>query len=196
MCRLIESIKIENRQLKAIEWHNKRFNESRREAFGITIPIYLEEVIKIPATLTNKVYKCRVLYGKEIESIEFQPYAIRPVKSLKLVDGGSIDYHLKYENRIELAALLTQKGEADDILIVKNGCITDTSYANIALFDGKQWFTPDTYLLNGTKRQHLLFKGILQEKQIKVNDLQYYTSIKPINALLDFEETESVVVIN
>lgn len=196
MCRLIESIKVENGKLIAVEWHNKRFNEARSEAFGITIPINLEEVIKIPATLSNEVYKCRVLYGKEIHSIEFQPYVIRPVKSLKLVDGGSIDYHLKYENRVELAALLAQKGVADDILIVKNGCITDTSYANIALFDGKQWFTPDTYLLNGTKRQQLLFKGILQEKHIKVNDLQYYTSIKPINALLEFEDTKSVVVIN
>ncbi|MBN1462235.1 MAG: aminotransferase class IV [Paludibacteraceae bacterium] len=196
MCRLIESIKVENRQLVAVQWHNKRFNEARSEAFGVNSFVDLQKVISIPTTLTNKVYKCRVLYGKEIEAIDFQPYAIRPVKSLKLVDGGSIDYHLKYENRNALTDLLAQKGEADDILIVKNGCITDTSYANIALFDGKQWFTPDTYLLNGTKRQHLLFKGILQEKQIKVNDLQYYTSIKPINALLNFEDTESVVVIS
>ena len=195
MCRLVESIKIQNRQPVNIEWHNKRFNEARSEAFGVITPIDLQEVIVIPETLGNGVYKCRVLYGKEIEVVEFQTYTIRPVKSLKLVDGGDIDYHLKYENREALAQLMAQKGDADDILIVKNGFITDTSYSNIAFFDGKQWFTPDTYLLNGTQRQRLLAEGIVQEASIKPYDLHDFTLAKPINSMLDFEETGCVKII-
>lgn len=195
MCRLIESIKIENRRLVNIEWHNKRFNEARSELFGINTPINLQQVITIPDTLSNAVYKCRLLYKKDIEEIEFQLYTIRPVKSLKLVDGDNIDYHLKYENRSVLTELMGQKGEADDILIVKNGCITDTSYSNIAFFEGKQWFTPDTYLLNGTQRQRLLAEGILQERNITISDLQNFTLVKPINAMLDFEGTECVIIV-
>jgi len=195
MCRLVESIKIQNRQPVNIEWHNKRFNEARSEAFGVITPIDLQEVIVIPETLGNGVYKCRVLYEKEIEAVEFQGYTIRPVKSLKLVDGGDIDYHLKYENREALAQLMAQKGDADDILIVKNGFITDTSYSNIAFFDGKQWLTPDTYLLNGTQRQRLLAEGILKETPITPADLQLFTMAKPINAMLDFEETRLVDII-
>lgn len=196
MCRLVESIKVEDGQLIHIEWHNLRFNEARREVFGVEQAVNLQDLIVIPAGLSSGVYKCRVLYKKQIEAIEFQSYTPRKVETLRLVDGGNIDYHLKLENRKALNELLSQKGEADDILIVKDGCITDTSYANIAFFDGSQWFTPDTYLLNGTQRQRLLAEGILTEARIPPADLVKYTAAKPINAMLDFENTHCVTIHN
>jgi 4-amino-4-deoxychorismate lyase len=195
MCRLVESIKVEHRRFVHIEWHNKRFNEARRELFGIEDAIHLEEVLAIPADLTDGVYKCRVLYRETIEAVEFVPYMPREIKTLRLVDGGTIDYHLKYENRTALAQLFAQKGETDDILIVKDGCITDTSFANIAFFDGEQWFTPDTFLLNGTQRQRLLSEGILHETHITPADLPKYTCIKLINAMLDWKYAMDICII-
>ena len=50
---------------------------------------------------------------------------------------------------------------------VKNGRLTDTSYSNIALFDGNRWVTPAHPLLKGTMRQSLIDKGLLKEKGIK-----------------------------
>jgi len=196
MCRLVESIKVEGGQLIHIERHNLRFNEARREAFGVEQAVNLQDLIVIPDSLSDEVYKCRVLYKKQIETIEFQPYTPRNVETLRLVDGGAIDYHLKLENRKALNELLLQKGEADDILIVKDGCITDTSYANIAFFDGTQWFTPDTYLLNGTQRRRLLAEGILTKARITPADLAKYTAAKPINAMLDWEKTPCVIIHN
>jgi 4-amino-4-deoxychorismate lyase len=196
MCRLVESIKVEDRQLIHIEWHNLRFNEARREAFGVEQHVNLEDLIVIPKDLSSGVYKCRVLYKQQIEAIEFQPYTPGEIETLRLVDGGNIDYHLKLENRKALNELLSQKGEADDILIVKDGCITDTSYANIAFFDGSQWFTPDTYLLNGTQRQRLLAEGFLTEARVTPADLVKYTIAKPINAMLDLEKTPCVTIHN
>ena len=58
--------------------------------------------------------------------------------------------------------------DKDDILIVKNGLLTDTSIANIALYDGNDWYTPLHPLLKGTKRAELLDKGVLKEKEIKI----------------------------
>jgi len=194
MYRLVESIKVENKQLCHIEWHNKRFNESRNKLFGLNEWIDLNNMVQLPDTLTDGVYKCRMVYAKEIEVIQFQPYTARIVKTLQLVENNIVDYSYKYENRQALARLMERKGTADDILIVKNGCITDTSYANIAFFDGRQWFTPDTYLLNGTQRQCLLAEGILQEVRIIPADLSKYILAKPINAMLDFEQTESVEI--
>jgi 4-amino-4-deoxychorismate lyase len=195
MCRLVESIKVENRRLLHLEWHNKRFNEARREAFGIIEPVKLQNIIEIPSTLSHEVYKCRILYGKEIEEIEFQPYTVRPVKTLKIVNGGNIDYHLKYENREALVELMKKRGKADDILIVKNGFITDTSYSNIAFFNGHEWFTPDTYLLNGTQRQRLLSEGIIRERTIKLEDLTQFICAKSINAMLEFKKTDTLEII-
>jgi 4-amino-4-deoxychorismate lyase len=194
MYRLIESIKLQNRQLQHIEWHNKRLNEARYQLFATKNPIDLQQIIEIPASLSDGVYKCRILYGENIESIEFQPYTPREVWTLKLLEADEIEYTYKYEDREALNRLFAMKGEADDILIVKNGCITDTSYSNIVFFDGDKWITPDTYLLNGTQRQRMLSEGMIFETPVAVGDLKSFKLAKPINAMLDFETTATVKI--
>jgi 4-amino-4-deoxychorismate lyase len=44
----------------------------------------------------------------------------------------------------------------DDIIIVRNGFVTDASYANLIFRKGDEWFTPATFLLAGTMRAFLL----------------------------------------
>ncbi|MCK9312308.1 MAG: aminotransferase class IV [Bacteroidales bacterium] len=194
MYRLIESIKLKNRQLQNIEWHNRRFNEARAQLFGRNDYVDLQQLIVVPESLQDNIYKCRVLYNMEIESVEFQLYIPKRVKRLQLVEDNKIDYKYKYENRQEINHLLAKKGQADDILIVKNGCITDTSYSNIVFFDGKHWVTPDTFLLNGTKRQLLLSEYQIDMAHITPSDLKRYTLAKPINSMLDFDETPAIQI--
>lgn len=195
MCPLIESIKVENRCLQHIEWHNKRFNEARRELFGIQTAIKLEELIAIPQALDNTVYKCRIVYQKEIEKIEFEPYKIRSIKKVKLIHAPNIDYDFKYLDRTVINNLYKLRETADDILIIQNGSITDCSYANVVLYDGNTWVTPSSFLLNGTQRQRLLFEKKIQERAISEDDLHLYTKAKPINAMLDFETTQTFEII-
>jgi len=195
MYHLIESIKLQFRELQNIEWHNKRFNETRNQLFGIDEVIDLQQVIQIPDSLTDAVYKCRILYNKGIDSIEFQPYSPKTVKTLQLVFDDEIDYSYKYENRQAFDRLLALKGQADEIIIVKNGHIADSSYSNIVLFDGQKWITPDTFLLNGTQRQRLLAEGLITEASITPSDLKNFTAAKPINAMLDFDTTNSVTIL-
>lgn len=195
MCRLIESIKIQNRQVQNPEGHTRRFNQSRRQLFGLTEELDLRQIVQIPEHLTNEVYKCRILYANWVESIDFQPYTPKKVHYLQLVEANEVDYAYKYENRLVFDRLLENKGQADDILIVKNGFITDTSFSNIAFFDGDRWVTPDTFLLNGTQRQRLIAQGVLAEMKIKPSDLQHFSKAKLINAMLDFETTPTVSVL-
>ncbi len=101
-----------------------------------------------PPTL-NGIHKCRIVYGKEVEEVTYAPYQMRQVSSLHLVVSDTIDYTYKSAHREELNALYAQKGMADDILIVRNGYLTDTSIANVALYDGDTWFTPAHPLLRG-----------------------------------------------
>jgi len=76
----------------------------------------------------------------------------------------------------------------DDIIIVKNGFVTDSFAANILFLDGVQWITPTTPLLNGTKRQFLLDQGIIAEKEIREEDIRTYQKVGLINAMIDFDE--------
>lgn len=192
MYRFIETIRLENHRLQHLDWHNKRLNETRRHFFASAPEVDLEETLVLPEKLDDGVYKCRIVYDEQIEEVTFQPYIPKPVRSLRLVADDHAAYSYKFENRAMLDFLLTQKGEADDILIVRDHCITDTSYSNIALFDGLHWYTPDTYLLNGTCRQRLLAEGILREAHVTLNDLVSYEEIRPINAMLVLERTPSV----
>lgn len=67
--------------------------------------------------------------------------------------------------------LAAQKGDCDEIIIIKNGLVTDTSFTNIAIYKHGMWLTPKHPLLLGTKRAALLEKGIIQEADITVDDL-------------------------
>jgi len=187
-------MKLENRQIQHIEWHNKRFNEARRQLFGMGDELDLRQIVSIPVSLQNVVYKCRLLYREKVEEIQFQIYNPRNVRVLQLLNDDEIDYAYKYEDRSAFDRLLAKKGDADDILIVKNGCITDTSYSNIAFFDGKRWWTPDTFLLNGTQRQRLIAEGVITVAPITPSDLGCFSQAKPINALLDFKMTPVVEI--
>ena len=74
------------------------------------------------------------------------------------------------------------------MLIIRNGLITDTSYANVALFDGANWYTPKVPLLPGTQRAYLLDKGVIIPREIKAVELSQYVLVKLFNAMLNWEE--------
>jgi 4-amino-4-deoxychorismate lyase len=80
------------------------------------------------------------------------------IESLKLVEDNTISYRHKYSDRSHLLELMNMRGDCDDILIVKDGYITDTSFSNIVFFDGDKWVTPARPLLRGTMRESLLTK--------------------------------------
>lgn len=189
MCQLLETIKIENREIKNLFFHNERLNRSRKELFGINDYLNLEDIISIPDKINNGVYKLRITYSQKIETIEFIPYKIKEITKLKIVEDNNILYDYKYSDRSILNKLLLSAPEADDIIIIKKGFVTDTSYSNLIFFNGTKWVTPATYLLNGTKRLFLLQKGIISEEEIRVADIKKYSQLKIINAMIDFEES-------
>lgn len=78
----------------------------------------------------------------------------------------------------------------EELIIVKNGIITDTSYANLVFYNGKEWHTPSRPLLQGTKRQKLIDEGKIKEREIRVHDLKKFTKCSLINAMLDIGEIE------
>lgn len=192
----LETIKVKNKQLQNIYFHNERFNYAQQQLFNNNDKKDLAQIIQIPDNLTNEIYKCRVIYSNIIEKIEFQKYVIRPIESLQIVSNNQIDYSYKYTDRELLSALFQQRKTSDDILIVKNNYITDSYYCNVAFFQGGKWFTPRTPLLKGTQRACLLAQHIIEEKDIKLADLQTYSAVKLFNAMIDWDETPFISIQN
>jgi len=190
--RCFETIKIQNRQLQNIAWHNRRFNQTRVDLFGIKEPLLLENLIQIPNDLDVGVFKCRVIYSKEIEKIEFEKYTPRKVQSLKIVECDDIEYSYKYYDRTKLNELFLKKENCDDILIVKNGLLTDTSFANIVFWDEDKWITPSKPLLQGTARSRLLKTRKIFESEITIVDIRKFKKARIINAMNDLNESINI----
>ena len=67
--------------------------------------------------------------------MSFQPYVMRRIRSLRLVNGDGVDYRYKSTDRSVFARLLEKRGECDDVLIVRDGWVTDTSFTNVVFED-------------------------------------------------------------
>lgn len=188
MCRFIETLCIEQGEIKNIEYHNCRMNETRRR-FWKEAPFW-----NISDFVDAKEYgertRCRLTYGNRVEAVEYFPYTVRSVHSLKLVYDDKVDYRFKWADRSVLDRLFAQRGEADEVLIVRHGLLTDTSIANVALCNGKEWHTPSVPLLEGTHRMRLLEEGRVRACPVEAARLTEYSRIRLFNAMIRFGEVE------
>ena len=193
MCRFIETIKIKEGVPRLLEYHQARFDKTRRDFFLDIKDIVLRKAIKVPLEMSREnVVKCRVIYGKEIEHIEFIKYIPASIKSLKLIHDD-ISYAYKFLDRSLFENHLNDKGSFDDILIIRNGLVTDTSFSNVIFRrETGDWITPQSTLLEGVKRQYLLDNKLIRMEKITVRDIHTFKAIKLINAMLDIEDTMEI----
>lgn len=182
-------VKIKNGNAMALPYHQERMKRTMQHFFpGKNIPC-LEEVIA--STHDMDFYKARVVYGeKGIEDIQYALYSMKEIHTLKIVRDDDIDYSFKSTDRTDLNWLAATKGNCDEIIIIKNGLVTDTSFTNIAIYKDGKWLTPKHPLLLGTKRAALLENGIIQETDITVDDLMKAEKVSLFNAMIDFGERE------
>ena len=180
---LLETIKVEDGKAEDLLYHQKRFDKSRQDLFENAMEIDLSTVIKAPAT---NLYRCRILYDTDIRSIEYIPYRPKVIQSLKVV-ASNIEYTYKYANRDAFNALFQAHPNVDEIIIEKEGLITDTTISNLAFYDGGQWFTPENPLLQGTMRAKLLDEKFLLETPIQKKDIEKYSHVALMNAMIGFK---------
>jgi 4-amino-4-deoxychorismate lyase len=190
MYRLIESIRLENGTFSRLDLHRQRMEKSTMTLFGQTLKRDLETELAKTQFPAVGLFKARIVYTSTEFEVQFTPYTIKPVFSLKLTNGDGIEYSHKFEDRRGLNELFARKENADDILIVKGGQVTDTSYANIAFWDGQKWVTPSACLLPGTMRQFLLNSGTISRQEIVPSDLPKFKMFKLINSMLAWESPE------
>lgn len=184
---LFETIKIEDGKVFNIEWHNRRFNQSRQKLFGLSKELNLLEALHDHPS--SGLYRCKIIYDKEIHSVTYFPYKAREFKTFKIV-SSELDYGFKYLDRTALDNLQTQ--ESSDIIIEKNGLLTDSSIANIAVFDGKHWLTPEVPLLAGTTRARLLEEKFLTLYPLKKENLKNYSHFALMNSMIGFSIQKSI----
>ncbi len=184
MFPLMETIKIVNGNPCNLRFHQKRIAWSGEKLFGEKIVFPLYEILQ-EKTFPEGICKLNFYYNAENFSLKITPYFPRKIRTLKLIYDEEISYDLKYTNRDALNRLFQKRFPADEILIVKQGKITDTSFSNIIFFDGKHWQTPDTPLLEGTQRAKLLEQKKVFPRKITPDHLNEFSHFALINAMLE-----------
>jgi 4-amino-4-deoxychorismate lyase len=188
MYPLFESLCVQEGQLLHPRWHQFRFEKTFLKYYGKAPTFNLLESPNIPTKFSKGKVKLKILYNEKNRKLDFQLYKKQDIQSLRLVHTEVLDYAHKYTKREKLEALFAQREDCDDVLIVRKGSITDSSYANVVFFDGKNWCTPQLPLLNGTCRARLLAQSIIKEIPMEVNDLKKFQGLKLINALRDMDQ--------
>lgn len=190
--QFVETIKIKNGKVHAIEYHQDRMERTIRHFFPSLCQAGIPSLKELVVPNNGMdFYKARVVYGENgVEKIEYAPYSMREIHSLQIVEDNTIDYSFKSTDRSILNALTAKKGDCDEIIIVKQGLLRDTSFTNLAIYDGKHWITPRQPLLLGTKRANLLDRGIIKEADIRLEDLRKAQKLCLFNAMIEFGEME------
>lgn len=187
--RLLETIRCEAGEPQHLVYHQQRLDFSLKR-LGYTITYSLEELISPP---DKGLYRCRFIYDQTGYLIEYHPYQPRAIQTLKLIHSD-INYSLKFADRTQLDHLFALKEAYDDVLIVRNGLLTDTSIANIALYIDDHWLTPKFPLLAGTTRSRLLDTRKIFTAALHVNDLKKASKIALMNAMMGFVELENGII--
>lgn len=185
MYRWIETIRTEGGAPQHLALHQARMERTLLH-FGHRGPMpVLADIPALRSPAPQGILKVHIDYDMSgITGVKSEPYVMRRIRRLRLVEARDIDYTYKAADRRALEALLALRGEADEVIIVRRALITDTSYSNLAFRSRGQWYTPATPLLRGTMRESLLACGLLREANITPADLPLYDAVCLINAMM------------
>ncbi|MDN5087902.1 aminotransferase class IV family protein [Aliarcobacter butzleri] len=181
--KYFETIKCEDFEVFNLDYHQKRV------ANTIGLNINLQEYIN---PISEELLRCKLIYDENgVVDVLYFPYKKREIKSFKIIFDNEIEYSKKYLNRTKLDELYEKRDDCDEVIIIKNGIVTDTTIANIAIFYENLWITSKNCLLGGTTRARLLEEKKLFEKDITLDMLKNASKVALMNAMIGFDEIKN-----
>ena len=191
---LFETLAINNGRILNLDYHNRRFKQGQLFLHCQTMIDDVADIIHIDDDFKDNLIRCRITYDKHGIKVQYFDYIPKNIQSFKLIECNYIDYTYKYDDRNLLNDLLSQKGDCDEIIIIKNGLVTDCSIGNLLFLKDDIWYTPNTPLLKGVQRAYLLDVGKIHLTAMHKNDICQYKKVMMINALNAFDENRAVSI--
>ncbi len=191
MSRFLETIKLKDGLFFRLPYHQQRIDKCFAYYFKDCKAPDLASFLHNKDFPKSDLYKCRVLYDEHgFMEPEFVLYHMKDIQTFKIIHTMLEPLFCKPADRKVFEELFALREDADDVLLVRNGLLTDTSFANIACFDGANWVTPRRPIIYGTQRVYLLEEKIIIAKDIQLDDLHQYKKIRLFNAMIEFGELE------
>ncbi len=187
MFRFFESISIVNGIAQNLFYHQARIDHTFKQFYPKLESPYLEYLLSKEIKPSINQVKCKFSYNENTFQFLFLQYIPKTFKKFHLVYNDQINYNYKFIDRKIFDSLNRTIPNDHQILIVKNKLLTDSSFSNLAFFDGYKWITPTLPLLKGTMRESLLAELKIHEEHIKPSHLELFSKFKLINALNSLE---------
>ena len=150
----------------------------------------LEKRVHVPS---DELLRCKVVYDESgILDVQYFAYELKKPRTFRVVYDDEIEYQKKYMYRDFLDSLVCG---SDEIIVVQDGLITDTSRANIAMYDNNEWLVTKKPLLFGTTMNRLLDEGFLRVANISVEMLKNAKKIAVMNAMVGFLQIEEFEIL-
>ena len=123
----LETLKAVDGEVYHIEYHQQRY-ENVLKKFAISDIQDLKKYLNPPE---YGLYRCRLTYEISESShkidVTYHEYKKRNISTLKIIFDNDINYEYKSTCRDEIDELFDLREDADDILIIKNLLVSDTS---------------------------------------------------------------------
>ncbi len=195
MSRFLETIRIRGGAPLHLDGHQRRVDDTFRVFYAGIPPLSLAAVIADSVMDVSADQRCRIVYDDSTHEVTVTPLQPRTIRSLRLVDlPPDYDYGYKYADRRILELAFARRGDADDVLLIRDGWITDTSVANVAFRANGRWYTPALPLLAGTTWKRLVSDGVIVPRPIHVDDLPRYEACVVFNALNDWDQRPAIPI--
>ena len=189
--KLFETLKFEDGVFHNLSLHQERLDKTLKD-LNYPHSYSLEEILTKPQI--NSIHRTKFIYDQTSYSFEHFTYKAKEVTSLTLVDASHIDYKYKKLNRSSIDYLKSQS--EDEIILIQNDYVTDTSIANLYFLRNNTWYTPSSTLLKGTYQKLLINQKKVKIADIKVEDIFTYEKIAVSNAMLGFFELNKDIIPN
>jgi 4-amino-4-deoxychorismate lyase len=194
MFQLFETINITDNSIINPELHLTRVHRSSSALWGESAAARIENLFSFLEVNDLKwlelisQYKLKIIYDSKNVEYEITKYVRRKIDEVFLIENNEISYPHKFTDRAEFEKMRmgitkSNPNKNFELLIVKNGLITDSTFSNLVFQKGDLLVTPDDCLLEGTKRSLYLKKGLIRASRIKAEDLNNFESVHFINSM-------------
>ena len=183
----LESIGVYEGQAPLLPYHQARVDRTFAAFYPGQNSLDLLDLWQKASFPSEKV-KWRIQYNALEQKAEICAFPERKIEYLQVVKDDTIEYAYKFTERDRLDVLYREKAEpADEILIVRNGLLTDAYYYNVVVKTESGLLTPRMPLLAGVMRAYCLKKEQVQLADIRMNELKNSEGVYLINALHPLE---------
>ena len=187
MSQFFESIRVNDGVVENLNFHQARVNKTLNAFDASQHSIDLTKIIQQLVLPTVGLFKLRISYDLNGNyEAKCNPYQYKQINDFALMDIKGHRYDYKYANRDWINETLAQSGK-DEIIMHDDGLIKDCSYTNIVFFDGANWYTPESPLLEGTQRAKLIQEGVITPKALYVSEVPNFQKFKCFNAMIHWD---------